>query len=363
MRRLVGLGLIALACGTRTGLADDGGTGTETETGGGSGDAGSSAASPSTSGDAPADDTSAATTGDGTTAGDDDPSDGPSDTSGEDTGAGFVHDVHTVITDDGRLALQSNLPRRVEDCLAFEVPAPCDDVDADDLVDAWEDAALDRLRPMRRFDEAESVIDDADAVMADVGRVAPGPGEELRLYVMLGYSRDYGSCGLTSHNGDSERVALALEAWPEGGPGGVVMVQAYTAAHEGAATDHGRVFSQRELGMLVLGPDPTTAEPRWIVFPSADKHATYATVEICEAISSVPCFDEDCGPDGVDDPSLYDALPIVANAGEEAAPRLTELSSVGFAGDDAWADQDFCGGLGGTGCSSPVRDKLLVDPF
>ena len=106
-----------------------------------------------------------------------------------------------------------------------------------------------------------------------------------------------------------------------------------------------------------------TAEPRWVVFPSADKHATYATVEICEGISPVPCLDEDCGPDDVADPALFDVLPLSFNAGELAAPRLTDLTPAGFPGDDAWAEQDFCGGLGGTGCSSSVRSKLLVDPF
>jgi hypothetical protein len=32
-------------------------------------------------------------------------------------------------------------------------------------------------------------------------------------------------------------------------------------------------------------------------------------------------------------------------------------------GDSAWAEQNFCGGLGGTECSSPVRDKRIADPF
>lgn len=79
--------------------------------------------------------------------------------------------------------------------------------------------------------------------------------------------------------------------------------------------------------------------------------------------SFIPCLDEDCGPDGVDDPTLFDILPPFVNAGEEAAPRVTELSALGFPGEQAWAAQDLCGGLGGTGCSSPVREKLLVDPF
>ncbi|MCX4248014.1 hypothetical protein [Paraliomyxa miuraensis] len=289
-------------------------------------------------------------------------------TADETTGVPFEHDVHALLTDTGRLALHSNLPPAVEDCQALPFTAPpCDDVDLDGLVDAWEDAVLEFLRPLRRFDEEESIVDDPAAVMADVGRVAitnDGAGDgTYRLMVMLGYHYDYGSCGLTSHNGDSERVALALAPLPSEGAGGVVMEQAYTAAHEGTPTDHGRVFAGDELDQLVFTPDPGTGQPRWVVFPSADKHATYATIEICEGISVVPCLDEDCGPDGVADPSLYDVLPTAANAGEPDAPRLTDLAPVGFPGDDAWADQDFCGGLGGTGCSSSVRSKLLTDPF
>jgi hypothetical protein len=66
----------------------------------------------------------------------------------------------------------------------------------------------------------------------------------------------------------------------------------------------------------------------------------------------------------VNDPESYDLLPeLWGNAGELAAPRISDLTELGFPGDDAWTDADFCGGLGGTGCSSPVRAKLLVDPF
>lgn len=276
----------------------------------------------------------------------------------------FVHEFHTLLTDDGRLALHSNLPPAVDACasLPFSDP-PCDDLDADGLVDAWEDVVLDRLRPLRRLDEAEQAVEDPAFVFADVGRVITAADGSYRVMVMLGYTYDFGSCGFTSHNGDSERVALALVPLPEEGEGGVVMDQAYTAAHEGTATDHGHTFAGDELAQLVLTPDPVVGEPRWVVFPSADKHATYATLEICEGISVIPCFDEDCGPDGVADPAMFDVLPMAFNAGELEAPRLTDLTVAGYPGDDAWAEQDFCGGLGGTGCSAPVRDKLLVDPF
>jgi hypothetical protein len=268
-----------------------------------------------------------------------------------------VIDCRTELV-EGALALRCNLPRLVVDCMAI-ADAPCDDADADGLTDAWEDLALDGLRPLRRFDEAESLIDDPSAVLGDVGRVF-AIDERIRIFVMLGYHYDYGSCGLTSHNGDSERVALDLAIWPDGGAGGVRVAQAYTAAHEGTATDHSRVFTTADLGLLVYD---VVAEPRWVVFPSRDKHGTYGNIDICENISVVPCLDEDCAPDGVRDPAAFDWLPSFVNAGEPEMPRVTALDDLGFVGDDAWADQDFCGGLERTGCSAPVVEKLTVDPF
>jgi hypothetical protein len=307
-----------------------------------------------------ADETSSTETGStemGTTA--NEVTEGSDDTGPEPVGVYF----HTLLTDDGHLALASNLPPQLEDCVSLHIDTPCEDADEDGLTDAWEDAVLDRLRPLRRMDEDESLFDDAAAVIADVGRVV-GMGDRYRLFVMLGYSRDYGSCGFTAHNGDSERVALDLAPYPAGGAGGVVVVGAYTAAHEGTITDHSRLFVGPDLAVLEFEADAAhDDEPRWIVYPSQDKHATYASIEICENVSFLPCFDEDCAPDGVRDPEAFDLLPESVNAGEEHAPRVDDLGPVGFPGDSAWADQPFCGGLGGSGCSSPVREKLLVDPF
>jgi hypothetical protein len=168
---------------------------------------------------------------------------------------------------------------------------------------------------------------------------------------------------VSAHNGDSERVALELELPEEGGPGDVRVARAYTAAHEGTATDHGRIFDADTLGELTHAFDPSFGEPRWVVFSSENKHATYASIAICEGISQVPCFDEDCGADGVAEPTDYERLFAFVNAGEELAPFVTELTTIGFEGEDAWADQDFCGGLGGIGCASSVRSKLLDSPF
>lgn len=283
------------------------------------------------------------------------------------TGTGnpaFVLDAHTSVTAEHALALTTNLPATTADCQAapFE-GTPCDDLDEDGLADAWEDLVIERYRPLQRLDEAESLLDDASAVAADVARVALVSASPLRVraFVMLGYSKDYGSCGFTSHNGDSERVAVDLAATAGGGPGDVTALAFYTAAHESTANDHSMKLEGANLTQLVF--ESSAGEPRWVVFPSQDKHATYPSIDVCENISAIPCFDEDCAPDGVPDPQAYDLLPPFVNAGEEAHPRVSDLTVIGFPGDHAWASQDFCGGLGGSGCSAPVRDKLLADPF
>ena len=352
--------LVLAGCGSGTG--SDGGESESTE----SGAVESEGTSESSGGVGDTTGTEATGSSDGSSDGSSGTSDGSSSSGGTDsTGTeAFELEVATLLTDEGRLALQCNLPFGVDDCLGLpELDPPCDDEDLDGLVDAWEDVALERLRPLRRLDEAEALVDDAEAVLADVGRVAPR-GDDLLMLVMLGYSRDYGSCGgFTAHPGDSERVGVLLVPYADGGPGGVVFDAAYTAAHEGTINDHGQMFEGDELDLLVFDIDPEHGQPRWVVFPSANKHATYASIEICESVSVVPCLDEDCAPDGVPDPEAFDRLPSVANAGEESAPRLTDLARVGYPGDDAWIDQPFCGGLGGPGCSSSVRSKLVVDPF
>jgi hypothetical protein len=259
----------------------------------------------------------------------------------------------------GIMRLDTNLPRTVAACEAIP-SAPCDDLDGDDLVDAWEEVALDRLRPIVVLDEDEPLVNDPTAVVGLVGRVTP-VGQFIHMYMMLGYSKDYGSCGgFTGHNGDSERVALKLEQAPGGDLGDVVVNAAFTTGHEGTSNDQSRIFEGVNLALLSFSMD---VEPRWEVFSSASKHATYGTKMLCEDVSIIPCFDEDCAPDNVANPALYRRLFAFVNAGEPATPLVNDLGPLGFVGETAWGNQDFCGGLGGSGCSAPVRDKLTNDPF
>lgn len=273
----------------------------------------------------------------------------------------FVLETHTS-TATGVLALDTNLPRIVADC-QLVLGAPCEDLDGDGLVDAWEAAVLDRLRPTVVFDEDEPLVDEPTAVVGLVGRVTPA-SEFIHVYMMLGYSKDYGSCGgFTGHNGDSERVALKLGPAPSGDLGDAVVVAAFTTGHEGTANDHSMVFEGTELSMLSFPNELPENEPRWEVFSSSAKHATYPSIAVCEGVSFIPCLDEDCGPDGVTNVALHRRVFPFVNAGEEAMPLVDDLTALGFPGDTAWGMEDFCGGLGGSGCSAPVRDKITSDPF
>ena len=258
--------------------------------------------------------------------------------------------ARTELTEDGRLALRAEGPARVLDCPG------CSDRDGDGLVDVWESLVLDRFRPLLRFDELEQLIDDEEGVLRFIGRVAPVEGR-VRVFLVVAYSRDYGACvGISSHDGDTERVALdlALE-----GAGDAVMVGAYTAAHEYTAFDESRTFVGVEMEALRF----TEGEaPRWLVYPARDKHGTYANLDICENVSPIPCVDEDCAPDGVADPERFDVLPPVYNAGEDEARLLDDLGRVGFPGERAWGEGRFCGGRAGAGGGDGAHQPPRLPP-
>ena len=258
----------------------------------------------------------------------------------------------------GGLSFFTNLPQYESDCIQNEaLNTPCGDEDHDGLTDAWETLLLEHMRPLLRLDEDEDFLTDPTGHFTQLGRVALH-GEEVDVYILLGWSKDYGRCGVSSHNGDSERVVIRLA--PNNSD--LVFQKVYTSAHEGTLVDAGKVWEQESLHELTIETDQQTGQAYWVVYPSEDKHASYGSIAACEA-SIIPCIEEDCAPDNVPNPQDFDLRGDIVNAGEESFPFLTELSSIGFPGDQAWLDQDFCGGLGGNTCSSPVRDKLLNNPF
>lgn len=273
----------------------------------------------------------------------------------------FEFSLSVVENFSGGLQLTTNIPMNFQDCERLRaLNLNCADNDQDGLTDEWEDVVIEYFRPILSLDEGEPFPNDPNAVFAQIARITP-TNEWIDLFVVLGWSEDYGRCGISAHHGDSERVALRLV--PDLETNSISFYEVYTAAHEGEITDAGRVWSESELNQLDFILDPQNNLPRWVVYPSEGKHATFASIEHCESISWVPCLDEDCAPDGVSDPSEWFLLGQFVNAGEDDFPIQDDLSIIGFPAESAWGQQDFCGGLGGSVCSSPIREKLLHNPF
>jgi hypothetical protein len=247
---------------------------------------------------------------------------------------------------EGRLALRTSRP---SSC------SGCEDLDGDGLADEWESRVLAAFRPMVRFADGEPYLDDPDAKLLQIGRVFPVGTDPLvvRALIVVAYHRDYGStcAGIGAHWGDPERVAVELEALPEGGAGDVILARAYTAGHENTAGDVSRSFAREELDRLEY-----TSEPRWAIHASLQKHASFANTTLCEEASKLPCIRETCG-------AAEELLPDVINAGEPEVPMLDDLTAYGFPGELAWTDTEFCGGSTRAPCAGPLINKLIDDPF
>jgi hypothetical protein len=294
--------------------------------------------------------------------------------SGEDVGASSdeisVAASHVSRRADGAFTFTAPIAAKVEAC-----KGACVDRDGDGLVDAWENAVLDHLRPAITFDEDEPMMRNEHDKLAVLGRVTPAANGHVVVNLLLLYTRDYGApnglCfSASAHDGDVERVALDLELTAGGG---AVVRSAFTTGHEGTEDDQSRVWRGGELTKLQSITDATTGEPRWQVFSSQSKHATYASKQHCESARLASwlhrfCINEDCGPDGVADPPRFTRLPKFANAGEPAAHLVDDLTALGFPGELAWGDAKFCGGLAPDAdarskCPPSVKSKLLSDPF
>lgn len=149
--------------------------------------------------------------------------------------------------------------------------------------------------------------------------------------------------------------------------GSAWVTEAYTAAHEGELTDQSTLDDLDDLDQLEITADPATGEPRWLVYASEGKHATFASAEHCEEASIIHCLEEDCAPDRVSDKARYSILGAHAlNTGEESHPLADDLAEFGMPGEHIWLDQTFCGGLGranAADCSSGLLEKMRSDPM
>lgn len=299
------------------------------------------------------------------------PTDGDGDGDDAASAAQDISRRETTTTElrDGRLVLRMQSPALVSSC---RKGARCEDVDHDGLVDAWEDALLDRLRPRMALHPEEPLLDDPDGRFGYVARVfrpEGGPSDVVRVIIVTGFSYDpgvllLGKFPLSAHDGDSERVAVELTLRDGGRE--AVMNRAYFAVHEHTLNDQSRLYATGELAReLTMGKDES-GQPRWVVFPSKGKHPEFANADACNdtSLRGTGLFREKCAES---DAKSRPMLAPIVNAGEPDHHRVDDLAVVGFPGDEAWALQKFCGGFRASprlgGCAESVAEKLHDDPF
>jgi hypothetical protein len=223
----------------------------------------------------------------------------------------------------------------------------CLDLDQDGLDDDWEDGVLDALRPALVFYPKETLFDDPGNGVVMAARIAPACDDQIRLYIAILYDEDSGRCSVSRHDGDVERVVIAL-APSEDDPLVHEIHSTYTAAHEGTAFDSSTI--QPTLSLVY---DRLTDRLRPLCFVAAGKHGTYASNN-SGCVTEDACLLDTCAS------SVDEAVVIRAwNVGEAEAPRP------GPPKIDPWSGERFCGaGRPATaGCPPPFEEKLLRDPL
>jgi hypothetical protein len=221
------------------------------------------------------------------------------------------------------------------------------DFDRDSLNDSLEDQLAQSFFPQLWFDSGEDCTAPASASQPGtvLARVRPHPDDPDRIaitYVTL-YREDCGGIfGITKHPGDLEPFAITLAVNPSC-PKGYGIVQAKSVAHAGTATE--TVDRLPINNICSWGP----------IYAAKNKHGVYFSLVSCDA----------GGLWGSDHCGQSFSLPwLVHNAGEPNAIRLDDLSGVGFPGEFAWQDQNFCGGQGRiSDCPGAIREKLDSEVF
>ena len=257
--------------------------------------------------------------------------------------------VHEARTEHGAstFRLLTDLPRACDGCA---------DSDGDGISDAFEAMVLERFRPVVAMHSEEPLIYDPLAKVGAVGRVTPAPDNHIRVFIILGYSFDYGRCAQGGHRGDSERVAIDLVIEPPPPPSttsvnaldSYAVAGFYTAAHEGTSTDASRISTPAEIEAI----GDVTGD-RWMIYAARAKHGSFASRELCQTAADGVCTAEDCQ-------SFHLLLFPIVNAGEPDAPMATETAL-----GPIWSDAPFCGGIDKSDlpCATAPRGKLVDDPF
>ncbi len=274
----------------------------------------------------------------------------------------------TAHFNDDRLSISSSIPHTVSDCVNLSLgKTVCEDLDEDGLVDEWETIVSHRLNPVIRYHPDDPLFTDKHGRVQAFSRVTPAPGQPDRIHVFIlhTYSFDYGRCSLERHHGDLERVVIELSVL-ETKPASITRVEAvYLAAHEHTSFDVSATYHGDDLAALEYSTDPITKQPRWVIYASAGKHASYISRAKCTGRSTLFCARESCASAA----DAYELLIPVVHVGEPSATDFVWWSTGSpnwwSSFDSIWGGGEFCGGVteNGYGCIVSIRKKLTMNPF
>ena len=227
------------------------------------------------------------------------------------------------------------------------------DLDRDGIPDAQELAWADAYFPYYSIHPS-----DGCKTHGVLFRMMPHPQQAARIvviYVVL-YDAD---CGASGHSGDDEVFAIVFDP-KRPAPGGILAVRAIS--HQDTPCEHDTTCGQCS-GMPACGTATRAGKAYPAVYPSKDKHGTYADLATCS--SSFICDFGGCALS-----AAPDAPPFV-NAGEPGHPLVSDLTTNGFVTTaNRWTHTDLqhfdpwkAGSFGGAGAVSNdlVDTRFVVD--
>jgi hypothetical protein len=261
---------------------------------------------------------------------------------------------------NGRFRLPArHFPMWMRDCRG----AACLDRDGDGLSDAWENVALEQLRPRLLLDADDRVFETGDPVRV-LSSIVPlqrrGRDHVLFAHVVT-FARDFGPPGLQrlvarGHAGDTEAFGMVFAVQPDGALQWVASVAKGHACATCTSTWHwhGQDFDTDGVPLLTVEQDKHGLWQR----RSACQHQAGFDCEADRVLRPIAINVGDAGVDGA--VALVDALDDVHPEGPHAALAGT------FPGEALWSPGRarvpgrFCGGHG-KGCTQKRSARLPGD--
>jgi len=264
------------------------------------------------------------------------------------------------------LEITTNLPARVIFCDASLFDGlSCDDADEDGLVDQWEDELLEALKPTLRFHPDEQLLRESNTTMLQLGRVSVRTLTPLSLdiRVVTALSQVRAACLWENNPGDLELTYIQVS---ELEPGRLALDRMIFSEHSSDFDNWFDTVTTAQIPNLTTVTEAGSGLLRWIAYSFKGKHTLFQSPERCQSIISISACRRYCPSDVSQATTQFDLSLEILNAGEPSRARVTDLAPYGFAGEQVWSDERFCGGDEGARDSrcfrKSIQELLTSDP-